>query len=404
MPSLKGIALLCIICACILGIFVLIESEVVYTGEEESSVYLIYTSSGSIPQLMTTHQIDAAIIWEPVVATAGLSGAARQIAVPSELPPPGYWNNTATCVLVLHNDLISRHPDIAALISALTTASIGYVNDNPDDAKRITADWVFGTQPIRTAHGYLQPIHVIEQSFDSYIFTADASPYHPFSIRDDQFIRLYSTFLKPEDEFFQPSVAERGLLFLNTTAELEKKMPIPLIRIGYLPSSDAFAPLYVMVRNSDYFSKTYGFCLKPADPASSRPARCTLFYGDEAIARVHLVPAQSGGGMMTSIGQSALQGGYLGSVPAYNQMLLGNPSSIIQSINTGGTGVIVAADAPCDDWRSFVDWVRIRSDEGRPILIATVHSSIQEEILRTALEYEGITVRFYGSGLTKKNR
>lgn len=100
---------------------------------------------------------------------------------------------------------------------------------------------------------------------------------------------------------------------------------------------------------------------------------------------------------MTTIGQNALEGAYVGSVPAELQIALGNPAVIIQSINTGGSGLVVSNRSPLRDWTDFVLWAKGRSAAGRPVIIATVQSSIQEEMVREACAYENITVTFYGT-------
>jgi hypothetical protein len=100
---------------------------------------------------------------------------------------------------------------------------------------------------------------------------------------------------------------------------------------------------------------------------------------------------------MTTIGQEALDGAYVGSIPAEMQIALGNPSSIIQSINTGGSGLVVGTQNPTRDWMGFTRWVKDRSAAGRPVVVATVQSSIQEDMLREALAYENISVKFYGT-------
>jgi ABC-type nitrate/sulfonate/bicarbonate transport system substrate-binding protein len=117
----------------------------------------------------------------------------------------------------------------------------------------------------------------------------------------------------------------------------------------------------------------------------------------KTFAHVNLVPGQSGGGIMTTIGQKALDGAFVGSVPAEQQIGLGNPASIIQSINTGGSGLVVGNKAPCNNWTGFVTWVKTRSATGRPVVIATVQSSIQEDMVREAFAYENISVKFYGT-------
>ena len=106
---------------------------------------------------------------------------------------------------------------------------------------------------------------------------------------------------------------------------------------------------------------------------------------------------------MTTIGQKSLEGAYVGSVPAELQIALGNPSSIIQSINTGGSGLVVDNRAPCHDWNSFIRWVKSSYDENRQtVVIATVQSSIQEDMIREALAYENIPVNLYGTDFETK--
>jgi hypothetical protein len=100
---------------------------------------------------------------------------------------------------------------------------------------------------------------------------------------------------------------------------------------------------------------------------------------------------------MTTIGQNALDGAYVGSFPAELQIALGNPALIIQSVNTGGSGLVVANSSPLRDWDDFVRWAKIRSAAGKPVVIATVQSSIQEDMVREACAYENITVILYGT-------
>jgi ABC-type nitrate/sulfonate/bicarbonate transport system substrate-binding protein len=359
------------------------------------TVYLLYASAGSMSQLLNTNQIDAFIIWEPVVSNAELACIGKRIAVPADLPPPGKWVNTASCVLVLRNDVAKQYPDVSGLLSALTTAAINRTNEDPGLAKKITADWVFGNKPILAPEGSLNPLDVENLSFDNMVFTADADPPESGLVSQVQNDKTNYTY-DPAD-MMNPVIQVRGEQFLNGSAVPVVTDDIPTLNIGYLPSSDNFAPLYVMVRDSPYFCDRYGFCLVPDDPTASRPVKCTLFVQGNPAANIKLIPAQSGGGIMTTIGQKALDGAYVGSVPAELQIVLGNPSSIIQSINTGGSGLVVGNQAPARDWNNFIHWVKSRSANGDPVVIATVQSSIQEDMIREALEYENIPVKLYGT-------
>ena len=361
------------------------------------SVSLLYASAGSMAQLLNTGQIDAFLIWEPIVSNAELSGIGKRIAVPADLPPPGKWDNAAINVLVLRNDTIQAYPDLAALLSALTTAAIDRTNENTPLAENITAHWVYGTGPILTPQGTLDPLAVEQRSFENMVFTADATP------PEASIVQYAIDSITGGSDSYDPmvwvdsTVPAKGALFLDGTAVPTVNPTIPTLNIGYIPSSDNYAPVYVMVKDSQYFCDRYGFCLVPDDPSLSRPVTCTLLVNGTPAAHVNLIMGQSGGGIMTTIGQNALEGAYVGSVPAELQIALGNPAVIIQSINTGGSGLVVPNGSPLRDWNDFVIWAKGRSAAGRPVIIATVQSSIQEEMVREACAYENITVRFYGT-------
>lgn len=394
-------ALLVIFVIVLLGVLFLLVSgtfpPVSPPANGNPQVFLLYASAGTMPQLLNTGQIDAFLVWEPVVSNAELSGIGRRVAVPSDLPPPGKWDEAAINVLVLRDDTIRDHPDTAALLSGLTTAAINRTQEDPALAENITAAWVFGQKPILTPVGTLNPLDVERHSFANMVFTADAVPPESGIVKSavESAGRTYDP-----GTMTAPSVADRGRQFLNGSASLPQGGDAPAISIGYIPSTDNYAPLYVMVKDSAYFCNRYSFCLVPDDPDASRPVSCTLLVNGSPAAHVRLIPGQSGGGIMTTIGQEALDGAFVGSVPAELQIGLGNPSSIIQSVNTGGSGLVVANTAPCTDWPGFVRWVSARSAEERPVVVATVQSSIQEDMVREACGYENITVKFYGTDLT----
>jgi len=365
--------------------------------DSQPSVSLLYASSGSMAQLLNTGQIDAFLIWEPIVSNAELSGIGKRIAVPSDLPPPGKWDNAAINILVLRDDTIQAHPDLAALLSALTTAAIDRTNEDTPLAENITAHWVYGTGPILTPQGTLDPLAVEQRSFENMVFTPDAAP------PEASIVEYTINSMTGETGSYDPmmwvdsTVPARAAYFLNGTAVPTIDPALPTLNIGYIPSSDNYAPVYVMVKDSEYFCDRYGFCLVPDDPSLSRPVTCTLLVNGTPTAHINLIMGQSGGGIMTTIGQNALEGAYVGSVPAELQIALGNPAVIIQSINTGGSGLVVSNRSPLRDWTDFILWAKGRSAAGRPVIIATVQSSIQEEMVREACAYENITVTFYGT-------
>ena len=389
--------LVCALLCTLILLFSLPASPGTGTPSYPPTILLVYTSVGSVNQLLDTGQIDSFIVWEPYIAMAELSGIGKNIAQVGQLPPPGKWDSSACCVLVLSSDTIGKYPEISSLLSALTTAGIERVNTDPDLATEITARWVFGSKPILVPGVSLDPLLVEQHSIATIQFTADAS------VNDLAVTQTYPgtsvPHTPPPDAFVSNfEVAGRGMDLLNgSDVPSVDTRSIPTLKIGYLPSSDHLAPLYVAVKNSSYFCDQYGFCLVPDDAHISRPTRCTLLVKGEPAAHIVLVPGQSGGGIMTTLGQGALDGAYVGSVPAGLQISLGNPARIIQSVNTGGSGLVVAPDAPCSNWSSFIRWAKERSLDRHPLKIATVQSSIQEYMIRDALEYENFTVNLYGT-------
>jgi hypothetical protein len=358
-------------------------------------VYLLYASAGTMPQLLEVGQIDAFLVWEPIVASTQLSGIGKMIATPSDLPPEGEWENAASCVLVLDDYTIQEHTDIAGLLSALTTAATSRIYEDPENAENITARWVYGTGQILTPRGTVDPLAVENLSFQNIVFTANATL--PASGIITGVIGAPSSDTVNATYYTDESVSQLGLRYLNGSYTPGNQSRIPVLNIGYLPSSDNFAPLYVMVMDSQYFCDRYGFCLVPNDNRTTRPYQCTLLSGSSVVARVNLVPGQSGGGLMTTLGQEALNGAYVGSIPAMMQIGLGNPASVIQSINSGGSGLVVGMSMPCNNWTCFTRAARERSWSGKPLVIATVQSSIQEDMIRGALASENITVVMYGT-------
>ncbi len=394
----SGLLLYACICGAI-ALFILFSyGAIVYFEDLQNPdkgpvVLLVYGTGGIMPQLLDTGQIDGFIIWEPIVSETVLGKIGKKIATESDLPPPGKWNNTACCVLVMRNEFIAQYPDIAAMISALTIAGMERIQEDPKRAENITANWVFGEEPIMSANLYLSPDEVENESFTHLIFTPDAEI--PDISRLETEFEGTREVPGPDEFLVTTSVYRRALELLNGSVPDIPKDP-PTVRIGYLPSSDHYAPLYVAIQDWYNMFGRYEFWLYPLDGDKGRPTQCDLVYQGDTAAIIHLVPGQVGGGVMTGIGQDAIDVGYLGSVPSELQITLGNNASILHSVNTGGTGLVVGNDAPCEDWDSFISWVTTRYKNHEPVILATAQSSIQEEMIREALEYEGIHIELYG--------
>ncbi|HZD42564.1 MAG TPA: ABC transporter substrate-binding protein, partial [Methanomicrobiales archaeon] len=164
------------------------------------------------------------------------------------------------------------------------------------------------------------------------------------------------------------------------------------IGFGYLPS-DHDAPMFVVAKDWQYFNDHYGVTLKPKDPSAVKPTEFDLIVNNQKVADVRAVEGQGGAGLMTAMAQDAIQFSYSGTPPAILAIDKGAPIKILSPIHTEGSALVVGTDAPANDWNSFVQWAKQRSDAGKPLRIATGQGSIQDVILRAALHDAGINVK-----------
>jgi NitT/TauT family transport system substrate-binding protein len=141
-----------------------------------------------------------------------------------------------------------------------------------------------------------------------------------------------------------------------------------------------------------YFSSHYGIALRPKDATKIKPDMFDLIINNETVAEIRAVEGQGGAGLMKLMDQDEIQFAYAGTPPAIVAIDSRIPIKILHPINTEGSGLVVGVDAPCNDWQSFIQWVKDRAVAYRPLQIATVKGSIQEVIFRFALKDAGIPV------------
>jgi len=276
------------------------------------------------------------------------------------------------------------------MISMLTTAAIQYINDNQEKSEVITSNWLFGSGGyVLIAGEYLDPLHIETESFPTLRFT------NVSIAGNSSNLSVLTLHTLPDTGIVMPG-SPTGLAASGKDVKPSEKQVLPLIRFGYL-STDHQAPLFVLAKDPAYFQDRYGLALVPVSPGDERPNLLNLVSRNVTVAQVQLIPGQSGGGLMTNMGQGAIDVAYLGSVPANLQITLGNPAQVIQPLHTGGSALVVSNNTPVSDWNGFAAWASTRSDAKKPLVVATVQSSIQETMIRDALQTEGFEVRLYGT-------
>ncbi len=365
------------------------------------SVGILETAGvGPMPPLLATNQVDGYIAWQPV-AEAGVESNIGQIAVYSkDLPPAGEWSNHPQNVFVVRKDFYAQNPDFVNDFSALNLAATQYINDHPQEAAGIAADWLAGKQNFTYGNVSVSSVTVVSNALPTIKFTNDPSDSWKASTADFvqalEGIGTVNGFVKNSSEpdavlyNFQPYQTAQAIITAKNVTT-----PAPLkntVSVGYLMALDHSA-LFVAVKDWQYFNDTYGIALKPEDLTAAKPTVADFLVNGQKVATVNLVPANAGPNLMQLAATNSIQMSYVGVPPAISAIDIGTPITIAYPIDNLGTGLVVTKGAPVTDWQSFAVWAKQRSDEGKPLVIAAPgKGSIQDVMLRYALQNSGFAV------------
>lgn len=101
-------------------------------GLTDADVTLVQMSQGDIPAALGAGQLDAGVTWEPHLSTAANNGGA--ILIDSSATP-----GLIVDILVLRQDVIDVHPEVAIGLVNAWNKSIAFWMENPDEAAEIMA-------------------------------------------------------------------------------------------------------------------------------------------------------------------------------------------------------------------------------------------------------------------------
>ncbi|MDG6250300.1 ABC transporter substrate-binding protein [Methanocalculus sp.] len=369
----------------------------------QSEVGIMYTAVGQMPMLLSTGQVDGFMVWQPLVSVATVSGIGTVVSYSQDLPPEGTWKDHTCCALSAREDFIAAHPDVANAFAALFILAGDYVQNNPERTAGISANWLYGGADMTFGDVTISSHDVLKDSIPTIRFTTEHSP--EWLESNDEFILALRDIGYLTGSLKDASKEEvRGMLFDFAPYEAGRAMidageivtPAKLtkpISLGYLPS-DHDAPLFVAVKEWQYFNDEYGIALKPRSDVPGKVEVADLIVNGVTVAEVRLVLGEGGAPLMTLMSTDAIQMAYAGTPPAINAIDKGTPIKILFPTQTEGSGFVVAASAPVTDWNSFITWVEKRSAEGKPVKIASpARGSIQDVQIKYALQESGVVVK-----------
>lgn len=368
-----------------------------------SEVGIMYTATGQMPVLLSTGQIDGYMVWQPFVSVAEVSGIGTVVSYSQDLPPAGTWTDHTCDALSAREDFIAANPDLVNAIAALLILSGDYVQENPDRAAEVSADWLFGGGDMTFGDVKVSSQDVLAHSIPTIRFSTE--PSEDWLQSNDRFIEALRDIgyltgsLKDaspgevRDTLYDFSHYEAARAMVDAGEITTPEKRTRPMSIGYLPS-DHDAPLFVAIKDWEHFHENFGIALKPRTTAPGKVDVADLIVNGEIITEVRLVQGEGGAQLMTLMGTDAIQMSYAGTPPTISAVDKGMPIKILLPTQNEGSGLVVAASAPVDDWDSFIAWADARSAEGRPLRIAApIRGSIQDVQIKYALQDSGLVVK-----------
>ena len=381
---------------------VVFSAGCVDNGTSGDRVEILYSAPGTMAQLLDSEAVDAVITWQPFVAGIEESGVGKVVSYSEDLPPAGKWEGHTCCVFGANSNALAN-PEVAADVTALMILGNEYITENPEKASALIADWLFSNGDLTYGNVKVSSVDVMKASIPTILFSGEVT---------DAWITSNEDFVKSQRDLglvtgklantnseeteallFDFSAYDAAQDILASGKFLDPKTAVQEISIGYLPS-DHDGPLFVLLKDWKFFKDNYNTYLKPVSEKVGKIDKAELYVNGKKVCDVKLIEGSAGPQLMTLLQQNQIQYAVAGTPPfvsAIDKASSAVDIKILAPIMMNGSGLLVADDAPVDDWDSFVAWIKERSAEGKPVVIADPQlGSIQDVQLKEALDSAGI--------------
>ncbi|MBA2861227.1 ABC transporter substrate-binding protein [Methanococcus maripaludis] len=112
-------------------------------NEKDAMVQLINCKGqGTMPQLLSSNELDAVIAWEPTPEQLAVSGIGKSVLYSGDIPPEGMWENHPCCVFVASNNAIENKRDGLKTFLKLMALSNNEITANQELAINASAEWL----------------------------------------------------------------------------------------------------------------------------------------------------------------------------------------------------------------------------------------------------------------------
>lgn len=361
-----------------------------------ATVNILEIPAGSQINSLSLGQIDGMMTWQPNVSVAKVSGLGKVASYSQDLPrnDGGSWEDHTCCVFGANSNGV-ENKDLATVLTGLMLLGNQYITDYPNKSAEAVANWMYGTTPLEYNGKTISGEDIIKDSLPTINFSTEITD--EWLNSNAEFLEIQRSLGVISNNLKSTSKEETEKLVYDFTAyeaaknviDSNGKFPTPTsgeIGIGYL-LSDHDSPLFVLLKNWEYFQKNYNTYLKPSSNSDGPVTSAELYVNGTKVCDVHLVQANGGPELMTSLQTNNIQYAIAGTPPYLSSIDIQPGLKILSPIMTEGSALVVSASAPVTNWDEFVAWAVKRSAEGNNLKIAIPQSnSIQDVQLKSALE------------------
>ncbi|MDO5846846.1 MAG: ABC transporter substrate-binding protein [Methanocorpusculum sp.] len=366
------------------------------------TVEVVEIAAGQQVSSLGMGQIDGMINWQPNIAAATESGIGKVISYSQDLPRSDgkTWKEHTCCVFGANEKGIENN-DLAAVLTGLMLLGNEYITEHPKESAVFVSDWLYGNTDPTFGDKTVSGTSIIEASLPTIRFSTDITDRWLESnyefVETQRSLGTIVNYLKDTSrEETEELIYDFDSYYTAVEAIENGVLPQPVskdIAIGYL-LSDHDSPLFILLKNWEYFKNNYNAYLKPVAEKAGPVEKAELYVNGQKICNVSIVAGSGGPNLMTMLQTNAIQYAVAGTPPFLSSIDTQPGLKILAPIMTEGSALVVTADAPANNWAEFVAWAKESSAAGKNLIIAIPQvKSIQDVQLKDALESAGITYK-----------